>query len=159
MWPVRSSPLFPVHLMQHHEHSQGLFLWMNASPPGIANSKLSWEEDIKCVISVTRCVMIPKLLCFGLRRVPQPLLHLNKRPSKKPSCGRLCTPGKNWWDCVIVVIALGWKVWALTGGGEHCPGQDGSCFSQRSSTYVSPTLRQRQLNKFKWRKEGLWKYK
>ena len=70
-WSIRSSPLFPVHLMQHHGPSQGLLLWVYASPLGIANSKQK------------RYVWWSLSFCVWPQAWTQPLPQLSKRHSQK----------------------------------------------------------------------------
>ena len=69
-WSIRSSPLFPVHLMQHHGPSQGLLLWVYASPLGIANSKQK------------RYVWWSLSFCVWPQAWTQPLPQLSKRHSQ-----------------------------------------------------------------------------
>ena len=70
------------------------------SPLGITNSKQKWEEDIKCALTFTICVMILKLLCVASALDPAPASAEQKALSETAVVDCVHT-GKNWWDAVI----------------------------------------------------------
>lgn len=92
--------------MQHHRPPQGLLLWVYASPLGLANSKQKQDEDIKCALTFTICVMIFKLLGLGLSLGPQPLPHLSKRRSQKQLRSVAYTLGRA--DGILSLLRLAW---------------------------------------------------
>lgn len=73
---------------------------------GITNSKQKREEDIKCALTFTICVMTLKLLCLGLSLGPQPLPHLSKRHSQKQLRSIVYTLERT--DGILSLLQLAW---------------------------------------------------